>query len=81
VTAEDDNGKGVYSCWGMFKAFCKGKGEFDDTFVAGAAGFKCKGHFVGVKVGALCAPLACTSAKKAPAPKDLLPAMHDDSIP
>ena len=59
VTAMDDNGKGVYSCWGLFKAFCKGKGEYDGTFVAGAAGFKCKGHFVGVKVGHSCVPFAC----------------------
>ena len=51
MTAADDNGKGVYSCWGFFKAFCKGKGEVDGTKIAGAAGFKCKGHFVGVKVG------------------------------
>ena len=57
VTAADDNGKGVYSCWGFFKAFCKGKGEVEEKKIAGAAGFKCKGHFVGVKVWA--APATC----------------------
>lgn len=45
VTASEDNGKGIYSCWGQFKAFCKGSGEKS----CGAAGFKCMGHFVGIK--------------------------------
>ncbi len=46
VTSADDNGKKPYSCWGLFKAFCKGHGEKG----CGAAGFKCKGHWVGFKV-------------------------------
>ncbi|BDA46172.1 hypothetical protein COCOBI_08-2640 [Coccomyxa sp. Obi] len=45
VTSADDNGTKPYSCWGLFKAFCKGHGEKG----CGAAGFKCKGHWVGFK--------------------------------
>ena len=46
VTSADDNGEKPYSCWGLFKVFCKGHSEKG----CGAAGFKCKGHWVGFKV-------------------------------
>lgn len=46
VTEVDDNGSKPYSCWGHFRAFCKGHGEKG----CGAAGFKCDGHWVGFKV-------------------------------
>ena len=37
----------VYSCWGTFKAFKKGKKE--DVCFAG--GVKCEGHFLFIKPG------------------------------
>lgn len=37
----------VYSCWGTFKAFCRGKARNETVRFAG--GLKCEGHWLYIK--------------------------------